>query len=195
MSGPANTYISASPLAIVGPPAPVAPIYLGVAEVTPKITVRPHFQGVFSDIGGPDIPHDWMFTGRDGMSTLDLTVYNWPVLLRSMQRPNNNLAAAFLTDLAGSIGALMNTEGFSYQVWFQFPYSTKPAFAGMIPGLRFPTSWLFGPEEFDMGTKPNKIHLQFYHARSLNQSTGDWLLGDINMAGIPAVPPSTQAGA
>lgn len=197
VTGPGHMYVGIS--------GGNAPVYLGVCKTTPRINFTPRFSQVMSDTAGDQIPHDWIYSGKDANLFGDLTVWNWTTLLGVMARPNpvitgfvTGLPPGFGTDSAnltgvgqGSRGTLMVTEGWSYTLWVQFPYASKSAFGGFMPaGFRFPTSFLIGPDDFDMGTKANEIRIAF-HMASKQAANGDWVLCDGNMTALPATPPTT----
>ena len=177
---------------IVGAAGPGLPAisFLGVCEATPRIEFTPRFTPVHSDIAGAEVPHDWIYSGKDAsLFCSPLTVWNWDVLLGIMKRPGAG-ASPFGIDTLGARGSLMNTEGFSFTLWCHFPYFTKPAFSPFMPGgFRFPYSFCVGPDIFDMGTKPNKINVAFQMTSSLDP-LGNWFLCDSNMSGIPYPPPA-----
>lgn len=174
--------------------------YLGVCETTPQIEFTPRFTPVHSDVAGAEVPHDWIYSGKDARLSGILTVWNWSILLAVMTRPAPVISTSppspdprFGIDLAGARGTLMNTEGYSYTLWVQFPYFSKPAWGGFMPGgFHFFNSFLFGPDRFDMGTKPNRIPIMFAMTTKLTDG-GNWVLCDSDMTGIPAIPPAAVA--
>lgn len=162
--------------------------YLGCFERGCRSSFNPDFTPTMSDVAGGK-PHDHIYGGTDATIGGLLTVANWSVLTAVMSRPV--AGANFGYDPPGARGSLMVTEGLAYIVWVQFPYAAKAAYGGFMPaGYRFPTAWLYGPDELETGTQPNKVGLAFY-AQGKQQANGGWLLCDSNFNGIPLVPPAT----
>jgi hypothetical protein len=177
VTGPSHIYVGGSQ----------GPGYLGCFEQGASGQFNPDYTPVMSDVAAAK-PHDHIYGGTDAGCVGTLTVWNWTILLAIMSRPI--AGRNFGYDPPGARGSLMVTEGLAYQMWMQFPYATKAAFGGFMPGgFRFPQSWLIGPDNFDVGTRPNKITIAFY-MQAKQDSVGGWLLCDSNMTQIPAVPPA-----
>ena len=165
--------------------------YLGTAEYAPNIQIRSGWEPVHNDIGGKIIPFDQSYQGEEGFTFVDLNRYNEIVLARIQARPRphfGNPQPPRGHTYPGDIGSLMIQEAMAYSVVVYFPYAAKPAMAGMPPAYRFPFSWLLGPDDLkEMGTKPRKIGLVFYHGRGFNPQNGEFLLYDNT---LPQLPPS-----
>lgn len=195
VSGPVHMYVGTSAAPPNNPFAGGGPVYLGTCESAPRIRLNPQFEPLMNDIGGSRLPYDYLYEDMDGMVFGDLTVWNYPVLSQLLSRPNW-LKAAPGVGAFGDIGSLMATEGFTYNLWLQFPFFAKAAMAGagLPAGYHFLSAFLFGPDEIDPGTKANKIHVQFQCMRALNTASGLFSLYDFNFAGVPAVPPASPLG-
>lgn len=184
VTGPAAFYVA--------PNLAGTPQLLGYCETAPRIRITPRYSPVMSDLAGDQIPADWLYQGADADILGDLTIWNWSVLELLMSRPSTTANSAGV-DLEGAVGSLMVGEGFAKTLWVQFPYASKTLFSGQMPaGYRFVATWLMGPDEFDMGTKANKVHVQFHAARTYKD--GKWTLYDHDMTGIPLLPPTGILG-
>ncbi len=189
-TGPSNIFVAA--IGINGP------AHVGCFEQGTQGIFNPSFEPVMSDVAAGK-PHDHIYTGTDAGCVGTFTVWNWTYLLAIMARPfaavsavSGGLPTQFGYDAPGARGTLMVTEGAAYTMWMQFPYASKTAFGGFMPGgFRFPQSWLIGPDQFDVGTRPNKITVAFY-MQGKQDSVGGWRLCDSNMSGVPNVPPQNS---
>lgn len=182
VTGPCHLFLG------VGPSG--AAIYLGTAERTPEIQIRPSWSPVFNSIAG-EVPFDWLFEGEEAFLTADLTRWNEPVYAASASRPNAGATRG--RNIPGDLGTLMISEGFAYQLWALFPYSIlKPAFSDQQQGFRFPAAFLEGPDSLSgLGTINRRNRLMFHAGRaySINPSGlgMDFLCYDGDMSGLPPI--------
>lgn len=159
VAGPCHIYLGVG----VG----YAPLYLGTAERSPRILIRPHFADVFNDIMGQMIPYDKVFQGEDGFVLADLTRWNEAVFNAYQARPRLGQRG---TLQPGDLGSLMKTEGLAYPVWLQFPYATKPAYATQPYGYHFYAAIGEGPDELDnLGTVARRNRINLYCGPVINQ--------------------------
>ncbi len=182
-----------------------APVFLGHAERTPTISIRPQFTDVFSDLGGQSVPFDKLYSGADAMVSMDLTRFNWGVY-QTIAARSTAPGAGFVfpgSNFPGEIGTLMVTEGVATGLWLKFPYSAKPSMGGtasVLPtsnalpaGYHFFSAFLMGPDEITSGTVPNKIRCNWYCARSFSATAGNaygqgaFILYDFNVNGLPNI--------
>lgn len=185
VSGPVHLYVGVSG----------SPVYLGTFIEAPKVRTTPKFSPVFNDLAGDQEPFDMQYQGSSADVFGDLTVFNWTVLRSCQTRRSLNSNEG--SDAFGATGALMIGEGLAYPLWLHYPYyQLKAAFSnnGAPPGYHYVASWLIGPDEEDLGTKANQVHVQFHAMRAYVPAAGGFILFDRNMIGIPAVPPTGSAG-
>lgn len=192
VTGPVHIYVGTGGAPPRNPASPGTPVYLGSAEVAPRIRLNPQWVPVNNDAAGARLPYDVIWSGEDGTISGALTVWNWAVYAACRRRPNNAGTIGF--NAVGDVGTLMVTEGMAYPLWLHFPYFTKFSGAGMPAGRRFLACWLLGPDEEEPGTGVNRVHFTFQAHRWYDPSTGTFTLYDENMSGIPAVPPATALG-
>jgi hypothetical protein len=178
-TGPAHWWVSLqnSPL-----------LYLGTCEKKPKIVVRPSWSPAYNDLGGQKIPFDMSYQGTEGISLLNLTRFNEPVYQLLATRPSASTKIASGINVPGDIGTLLLTEGLAWTVYVYFPYAAKLAYksGGMVPGYRFPASYLEGPDEFEPSTDPINRTLIFHHLRAFDPKTGIFDCYDFL---LPTMPP------
>lgn len=173
------------------------PVFLGHSEKTPNISVRPQVSDAWSDIGGQRVAFDKFYDSQDALVSVDLTRFNYPVYQAIADRAaaGGPRLATFSpgVNLPGEIGSLMMTEGLTVTLWLRWPYSAKPAYAAMPGGLRFPATFLQGPDDITSGTVPHKIRCVWYCMRQFNigsansYGAGSFTLYDYNMNGLPPI--------
>ena len=185
VSGPVHLYVG-----LTG-----TPTYLGTFLEAPKRRSTPKFSPIFNDLAGDQEPFDMQYQGTSDDIFGDLTVFNWTVLRACVAK--RSLGSAEGSDAFGATGALVIGEGLAYPLWLHYPYyQLKAAFSanGAPPGYHYVAAWLIGPEEEDLGTKENRIHVQFHAMRAYVPAAGGFILYDRNMNGIPAIPPVGPLG-
>ncbi len=170
------------------------PVFLGHAERTPSIQIRPQFSPVFSDLAGQRVPLDYLYDGEEAMVSVDLTRYNEAVYAGIASRPVPNLTRGL--DSPGEIGTLIGLEGMAFQLWLNFPYSTKAVFTAnaMPAGYHFWQTFLEGPDGLDgLGTTNRRLRLNFHCMRYLGPETnafgaGRFTLYDHDMSAVASLP-------
>lgn len=182
-TGPSHVY--------VGVGANGAPLYFGTTESTPMIEERPEYEPLMNDLGGSRKPFDFSFQGVDCIIGGTFTRYEWSVF-RTMRAIPTGSTAAGTGNLGvsrfGDLGTFMIYEAKAYPVWLTFPYSAKAAMSGLTPGLRFVRCFLEAPIGFNGGTRPQRVHLTWYAARSFSIIAGGTMTCyDENVSGLPAV--------
>ena len=205
----AQPYVTGPALIYVGVPNNTGgssrAFFLGTAEQSPVIEIRPDYEPVFNDLRGGKKPFDLSFQGEEAFTFADLTRWNENVYAALAARPRGATALALGgalgvvagaagvaptrgLNIVGDIGTLQLTEGQNIVVWVVFPYASKAAMAGMPAGYRFPYSVFEGPDLLKpLGTKPRKIHIVFHHMAGYNASTGAFLTYDHNTSGLPGI--------
>lgn len=190
VTGPASIWVA---------PGLSAPLFLGHAERSPSIQVRPSHSPIFSDLSGQRVPLDYIYDGEEALISMDLTRFNEAVYRLIANRGTPGLGTRGL-DIPGDIGTLLGTEGRAYPLWIRFPYSAKTAFSnatnGAMPGgYRFPLAFLEGPDGLDgLGTTNRRLRLNFHAIRYLDVSVtntfgaGSLLLYDHNMGAVSSLP-------
>ena len=103
-------------------------LYLGTAETTPRLEIRPEHVPFFNSIFSTRVPLDWCDQGAANVFMADINRLNMPVATQLFSRPNPG--GAFGVQAAGELGSLVIQEGYAYQLAIQFPYSSKPAMSG-----------------------------------------------------------------
>lgn len=189
----AQPYVRGPAHFFVGIGAGQSPVYLGTAERTPKIQIRPAWSPVFNDIAGQKIPYDWSFDGEEGYVVYPFTRWVDPVWRACQARPRPPIIGGVPgLNVAGDIGTLMNTEGMGYPIWVLFPYAAKTAYNTQPAGYHFFSSWLMGPDDLDRNnTDAALVNGVWYCSRkpTLNIAAAglDMLLYDYNVAGLPPI--------
>jgi len=171
-----------------------SPVFLGHAERSPSIQVRPSFSPVFNDIAGQRVPMDYIYDGEEGMVSVDLTRYNEVVYAALAARPNPGGSRG--VNVPGDIGTLVGIEGMAFQLWLNFPYAAKAAmaFGAMPAGYHFYAAFLEGPDGLDgLGTTNRRLRLNFHCIRALisgenNLGQGVFLLYDHDMTAVDRLP-------
>lgn len=162
-------------------------VFLGTAEVSPRIEVRPAWDPIFNDLGGK-IPFDLAYQGEEAFTSVTLTRWNEAVFAALQNRGNyQSLLRGF--DGPYDIGTLALAEAANFATVVLFPFSAKQYYSanGMPPGYRFLQSVLEGPDVLDpLGTRARKIQLLMHHLRYFNPTNFSFTLYDHNVAGMPA---------
>lgn len=180
----------------VGTGSSLTPVFLGYSERGPQMSVRPSYSNLFVDVGGPDVPFDVMYTGEEGLVTVDLTYWTEAVYAAIAAKAvvrGAGAAALRGVDVPGQVGTFMVGEGCAYQLWLNFPYSTKAAMATMPAGYRWAAAMLVNDDLPDLGNKPRKLHLIWRCLRVPNFAvtnafgTGSLTLFDHNMSALAGV--------
>src|SRR5262245_20111872 len=132
-TGPAHMVVGFS--SITGPIG--TPLYLGTAEESPKIDIRPNYEPVYNDLVC-QTPFDPSFQGEEAFLAATLTRWNEQTYagLSARPRPFSTTATRGVTR-SGDIGLMPLTEGWAPTLWVLFPYAAKSAMAGMPAGYRF----------------------------------------------------------
>ncbi len=168
--------------------------YLGTCETAPKIQIDPKWKAIHADIGGDEVPFDWIFMGEDAKVAGVLTRWNESVYsaLAARPRTSGTRGAATATDM----GTLMLTDAVAVPLWLHFPYYSKAygSTYNMPNGYRFFATWMMGPDEIETGTKVNKRLIRLQCNRVYKASDGTWQLYDGSMVNIPSVPPVGRTG-
>lgn len=188
-TGPAHAFIGQVLINLAGNVTFGSAFYLGTCEESPEIQLIPKYKEVYNDIGGEQ-PFDTSFQGEIGLINLDLNRFDEAVYARMATRPYSAgqpvLPVARGTQGYGSVGALTLTEGLYTTVWIQFPYASKPAFAGMPAGYRFFSAFAAGPDKLrPVGTRTRKTNVTFVALRYYVPSSQAMILYDHNMNGLP----------
>jgi hypothetical protein len=186
-TGPALIFVGVTVPVPGSRPVSTNPAFLGTTEFAPELHVQVATLPVHNDIGGPIVPFDIMYEGRQAHGFADLNYFDEAVLLACKNTPNpgniNNADEGI--DFFGNVGMLLGTEGRLYTVWYYFPYGVKNAYGAMIKGYRFPASYLLGPHKsHNLGTKPRKELAVFHHIRWFDPSSGLFTLYDHNVTGL-----------
>jgi hypothetical protein len=176
-TGPAYTYIAFGT---------AKPQFMGTGKISPQIEIKRHFKPVFNDVGG-EVPFDMAKMGKEAITAIEYTRWNDPLY----EVLSNDYSGVPGLENALDTGSLILTEGLFFTYWIVFPFaSQKPAYKSLIPGYRFPGTYLLGPDRHQqMGTHPKEIFLMFHHLNLYNPLNGSKLLYDFNMSAVINIPP------
>lgn len=178
--------------------------YLGTYETTPKIEIAARHKPVYADIGGDEVPFDYIYMGEDGFVTGVLNRWNESVYAACAAKPISYGTDPTMFDarrrgrsVAGDVGALMLADGKAYQMWLHYPYYDKEygQSLGMPAGYHFFAAFMTGPEVVEGGTRAKRRLLQFKLARVFSPEDGCWDFYDDDMSIIPETPPTGTDGA
>lgn len=160
------------------------PFYLGTAERSPNILIRPAHLPLFNDLAGPLIPFDEAFCGEEAFASTNLTRWNESTYKRVASRPSaDGNPGSYKADY---VGTLTQTEGAGLTIWCQFPYSKYAAYTSMPAGYRFLSCTAYGPDDLNLlGTNPRRLHLLF-HALPIYKGAL-FTFYDFNMTAIQGV--------
>lgn len=152
------------------------PLYLGTAEVTPRIEIHRGYAGWYDDEGGTTLPADDLYEGEEGLIVADINRWNEPAYA-FVASIVNRLGAPSVRgfDAPQSVGSSLTYEGFRYPLWVQFPYAAKPEFAlaGMPACYRFFSCNLLGPDVLEpLSHVPSRRRLVWRARRILSVVTG-----------------------
>lgn len=196
-TGPVNIYLG------IGGGVPITdyfagpgnPVHLGTCEQAPKRIRNPEWSPLMNDEAG-QMPYDFSYQGEICVIAGALTKFN-PLVLKAAQSRPRHFSPTPGTISRGDIGSLMIREGLAFNVWLDFPYYRKPAYAGGVGGVvgeRFLAGFMQGPDELEPGTKINREIFRIVCIAPQNPANGDFVLWDNNMTGIPLVPPTGPNG-
>ncbi len=163
------------------------PQYLGTAEVSPRIEIRPANTLYFNSIFSTRIPMDWSDQGEEAFTSVDLNRWDETVYRQITSRPR--FTGTRGTYAVGDFGTLVAFENYAYQVWIQFPNSAKAAMTNMPAGYHFILSRLIGPDMIDpINTDPSKRRLVFHHLPLLAYGAGNLTVGVLYNHDMSALP-------
>jgi hypothetical protein len=133
---------------------------LGTCQFRPRILFRREFEPIWSDVGGL-VPYDWCYMGQDALVIADFTRFDIGVVQTAQA---DSSAGDGTTDSLENIGTMMVSEGMAKPLTIIFRRT------GQI--IRFPASWLQGPDVEEYGTRHQIERLIFYCARKWSGTTG-----------------------
>jgi hypothetical protein len=193
VTGPANFFVG------VINASPGSALYLGTAEIEPSIEIRPFEEEVFNDLGGNRVAFDTSDQGQDAFIVYELSRWVEPVVQAVVTLPAPGSAVSGSptnqrgTYPPGGMGTLAMTEGQAITLFIQFPYVAKLAYTLMNPGYRFPVCKLMTEDYSRLGTRARRITLGWHARRTFDTTvsnaygTGQMVLYDFNVAGLPAI--------
>jgi hypothetical protein len=167
------------------------PVYLGTAENTPRLEIRPAHTPYFNSIFSTRVPMDWNDQGAEAFLIADVNRWSEPIYQALSSRPNPGGTPGL--QAPGELGSVVIFEGLSFPLAIQFPYFFKQAMSagGMVPGYRLLNVRLVGPDTLEpINMEPSKRRLIFHALPTIsigpNNSTITQLW-DYNMSGLPTV--------
>ena len=162
--------------------------FLGWSEGGVRVSNRPFYEDVKSDLQGPMATTDVQMMGAECWISLDLKIWNedvWQtVASRAFAGSGSAVAEGYYP--SGSIGALVELEGLTYRLLVYMPYGSKTAFlmAGQRICYNFQNAYLAGPDDVDpLATRAEKIRVVFRALLSRDPVSGDNLLYNQDYSG------------
>jgi len=200
-----NIYSTGAALICVGPRASspggitnANAVYLGTCEARPKLRIDRKFLSVFNDLGGPDLPLEYAYTGKEAMlsgifNRFDMSILRWcmsvPQMATTVNETTNGppavgAAPGTTAQTDGSddlltMGTMVNQELAGFVLYLIFPKMfqllTGPGgnssqLSGGIAGYRFFVSTLFGPDDITPGVGDYKQAFVFKCQRQFQSS-------------------------
>ncbi len=171
-----------------------SPVFVGTGERAPKQRNMRGWEPVFNDLAGTVDPFEELYEGQWCFVTVRLTRWNYAVMDVLQSTPFTLGAGGGAgTDALGDVGMAMQLEGALYPLWVLYDYGLGGRFpklamidGAMPPGRRYLGVKLEGPDEVTTGTQANMIDLVWKAKRIYDPTTGNFLLYDANVAGLPA---------
>jgi hypothetical protein len=166
------------------------PRFLGTWEDPPEITIERSYQDVKNQLFGSGVPADRSYQGKEAMVTGVMNRFEFPTFLGLQQGPISAARGAAILAVAGApdaaaglgvnpvtapylegsdvglnYGSLMSQGGFGCTLWVYFPRSATVGGVGvtpgLIPGYRFLSAFLLGPDKLNPGTVDLKENVIF----------------------------------
>lgn len=163
------------------------PDYIGTCEFSPRIQIDKVWVPLFNDLGGPIVPFDVSYAGKQAFISADLTRWNEEVIQRFESAPK--FGEQLLNDDISDQGTLVNTEGYNITVWAVFPYQRFPAYSTMLKGYRFPAVVGLQTDHNRLGTQPRRVHLNLHAIRLFSATKKQFLLADNDMTAVAGLFP------
>ena len=163
------------------------PEYMGTCEFSPRIQVDKVWVPLFNDLGGPVVPFDVSYAGKQAFISADFTRWNEEALSRFDSAPRFEKAG--LKDMIEDMGTLVNTEGYNITVWAVFPYQRFPAYSTMVKGFRFPAIVGLQADHNRLGTQPRRLHLNLHAIRLFSATKKQFVLADDDMTAVAGLFP------
>lgn len=167
------------------------PVYLGTAQITPRIEIRPSYSPYYNSVFSPSVPMDWLYQGEQGYLYADLNRKVDAVYEQMLARPTYTSPARRFANIEGDLGAMQIQEGKTYPFWIQFPYANKITMSHLRKGLRFYNAIPIGPDSYDninVQDMVNRLILQFTPSLSVGVfNMTKAVLCDSDMTGLPVV--------
>jgi len=200
-SGPVAAYVGPGSYSAGGMPGPAGGgvAFLGHNQRRgPRISIRRAWEPVFSDISGTRIPYDLIYEGQEAYVTIEFSRYNMAVIGALANIPNNLGGVDMpFTDVGGTRGTIMLTEGVAVGLVLTFPFSiTGPtphvamsnAANGALPsGFYFPGAIYEGPDEWEPGTAPLTITVTFHCLGVFALPSQDFILATTVLPTLPPI--------
>lgn len=159
-------------------------MYLGTSEFSPYIEIDKQYVPLYNDLGGPAVPFDLCYAGKQAFVACDLTRFNIDALTAIQSDPTfdeDELGDA-LIDGRLDIGSLLDTEGLGIELYLIFPYAgSVSAYEKLYQGYHFllacPPKVIWNR----LGTQPVKIHVSWHCIRTFDPQGKKFLLADTNI--------------
>jgi hypothetical protein len=154
--------------------------YLGTSEFSPSLEIDKAYIPLFNDLGGPVVPFDLCYVGKQAFVAADLTRFNPDTVATLMADPTfhtDDLSTA-LIDEDHDVGTLIDTEDVALELFMVFPYQTVSAYASMYRGFHFLCCCAPKVIFNRLGTQPKKIHFSAQCIRAWDSDTKKFVLAD-----------------
>ena len=165
----------------------LGPEYLGTCEFSPRVQIDKVWVPLFNDLGGPAVPFDLSYAGKQAFIALDLTRWNDEVVRRFDAAP---LFEQDIPDDLSYVGTLVDTEGYGLTVWCVFPYAKLPAYGTMKSGYRFPMVVGLQTDHNRIGTQPRRIHVNMHAIRHFDAAKKKFTLADYDTTAVQGLFPT-----
>lgn len=160
--------------------------YLGTCESFPQRTTERSFKSLRNDLTS-ERSLDYVYAGgSEAVINLTLTRWDETVRLQFERAPVSGLLGA---DSRDDIGSLMGQEELGWMLYLVHQFGgigpARPSMVGKENGRRYIQCVFWGPEQDETGTREEKQHMVFRAWKKYNTKTGQFVLWDYNIAGVP----------
>jgi hypothetical protein len=195
ITGPADVFVGLTPTgsAPVSGGGSVVSLpcqFLGNAEQSPDISIRPEFEDLHVTISGTRIPLDRSFQGESAVVSVAMPRYDEAVYAAIADRVRCGLPRGSYP--ATALGTLMIFEAAATQLWIRFRYghgnTAKGAMTagGMPAGYHFFGAILQGPDELKQLNTKNRLTVLTWQCLPVLVGA-NWKCYDHDMSAVGAV--------
>lgn len=154
----------------IAPPGSSQLQFFGTAAHVPRPRILRAFKPLPNDVSGHILPFDDSNQGQRAIISMAMSRWSYALYLQMAQVTAGGDPG---TLNFGSLGSLMNFEGFAMQVGIQFPYQAIPAFSSMPPGYVYHGAKMASDDILEEGgTEGQILSLAFECTSVYNPATG-----------------------